>query len=67
MFLQRNTCCLSLMETNIMPNMFHNHKTDYTAYIGHLSYQRVHQKGIDKQVETEVALFMSTPVSHIWA
>ena len=46
--------------------MFHNHKRT-TVYIGHMLYQRVHQKGVDKQDKTEVALFMSTPFSRIWA
>ena len=36
-------------------------------YIGHMPFQRVHQKGVDKQDKTEVARFMSTPFSHIWA
>ena len=31
-----------------------------------MPYQRVHQKGVDKQDKTEVALSMSTPFNHIW-
>ena len=54
------------MVTNTITNMFHNHKHTTQSNIGHMP-QRVHQNGVDKQDKTEVALFMSTPFSHIWA
>ena len=38
-----------------------------TQSICHMPYQRVYQKGVDKQDKTEVAFFKSTPFSHIWA
>ena len=67
MFLLRNTCCLSFMVTNIITNMFHNHKQTTQSILGICTTRGCTQKGVDKQDKTEVALFMSTPFSHIWA
>ena len=66
MFSHRNTCCLSFMVTNIITNMFHN-QIQTTQSILDICPTSVHQKGVDKQDKTEVALFMSTPFSHILA
>ena len=34
MFLERNTCCLSFMVTNMITNMFHNHKQNTQSILG---------------------------------
>ena len=67
MFSHRNTCCLSFMVTNIITNMFHNQIQTTQSILDYMPHQSVHQKGVDKQDKTEVALFMPTPFNHIWA
>ena len=48
------------MVTNIITNVFHNHKHTTQSILGICP-----TRDIDKQDKTEVALFMSTPFSHI--
>ena len=63
MFLQRNTCCLLFVVTNIITNMFHNYNRLHSLYWAYAQPEG-HQKGVDNQDKTEVALFMSIPFSH---